>query len=191
MNNEVEVRKGLEPFQRLAESTGATILGIRHFNKGDGVKAIHKGAGSVAFSAIVRSLLAVLPNPKDRGGQLLSVTKCNLARPEDKASIGFRALPSERDPEHPCIEWGGVVNVSADDALAAEQERRGGGDSMTRRAVEFLREQLADGPRDAADLVKVAAERGITEDTLKKAKRAAGVESRKVGRVWRWSIKGE
>jgi hypothetical protein len=53
----------------------------------------------------------------------------------------------------------------------------------------FLKEQLCDGPRDAKAVEAEADDLGITEGTLKRAKRRLGVVSTKAGMDgWLWSL---
>jgi hypothetical protein len=63
---------------------------------------------------------------------------------------------------------------------------------VTAEAVEFLKETLAAGPRKARDVQAEADEAGIPWDTVKRAKKLAGVEVRKERGVpngrWVWEL---
>ena len=63
------------------------------------------------------------------------------------------------------------------------------------RAAEWLKEQLACGPRKAAELFEEARKRGIPEKTLKRAKQMIRVRVYQTARVtglneWTWSTGG-
>ena len=51
------VRRALAPLARLAENTGAAILGIGHLNKSSSTDVLTRVGGSVAFGAAARSVL--------------------------------------------------------------------------------------------------------------------------------------
>ena len=78
--------------------------------------------------------------------------------------------------------------IAADDVVSDAETR-----SALDEAVEWLRDVLADGPLDAKDVHRRARENGISERTLKRAKRPAGVvsESSRADTGisgWRWSL---
>jgi hypothetical protein len=83
------------------------------------------------------------------------------------------------DEAPPDCEW--------DDVLRA-MDRGHHGPSPLDRAVAFLRSELARGPMGAAEITQLASRHGIDTTTLNRAKREAGVESRRRGRGWVWKL---
>jgi hypothetical protein len=84
------------------------------------------------------------------------------------------------------VGWAGPVEVAADalgDAPPAPLRPRD-------RAVEWLRAELANGPRKATDVAAAAAAAGIPDRTLDRAKVELGVDSHRVqrrdGGEWWW-----
>src|SRR5690606_10708612 len=55
------------------------------------------------------------------------------------------------------------------------------------QAIEWLETALSDGPRPAAELVAAAAETGISEATLRRAKRELGIRATRAGKGWSWT----
>jgi hypothetical protein len=57
-------------------------------------------------------------------------------------------------------------------------------------AKTFLRMALASGPRPVATLQQEAANRGLSWITVKRAKKAVGIQSRKIDLMagWEWSL---
>ena len=75
------VRRALAPLARLAEDTGAAILGIGHLNKSPSTDVLTRIGGSVAFGAAARSVLLLGEDPKAPEGspeRLLVHAKSNL-----------------------------------------------------------------------------------------------------------------
>jgi len=179
-------RLALTPMARLAEWTGCTILMLRHVNKEWRSRAVHRGLGSVAISAAARAGLIVDPHPTDPGTFVVAVSKTNLgARPP---SLGYRVVSSPGG--QPVIEWTGPVEVTAD-ALGAKRVPEKGL-KMRDRAVDWLSRELANGPRKSVDIHAAAAEAGIPDRTLYRAKdylpaRSHKVHDRKADRSeWWW-----
>ena len=74
------------------------------------------------------------------------------------------------------IDWTGESSRTADDASRDEAGLR-----MRERAIDWLKHALANGPRKAAELHAAAAEAGIPERTLERAKSALRASSH---RTW-------
>ncbi|GAA11011.1 hypothetical protein GOALK_016_01340 [Gordonia alkanivorans NBRC 16433] len=155
-------RKALMTLADVAEQTGAAIVLVRHLNKGTGMSAKHRGGGSIAFTALARSVLlaAKLDPSEDRENtnatHALASTKGNLARAPKTMGYELRSSPS--DPDSPVVRWAGVLEESADQLVGADGTK---GDARTSapardEAGRLIREMLADGPRDAKEVRKHA-----------------------------------
>ncbi len=64
-------------------------------------------------------------------------------------------------------------------------------ETKIRAAMAFLRAHLITGPRPAAEMRDLARASGFTSTTLYKARRRAGVSSRRKGEQWIWSLAAE
>src|SRR5262249_23747254 len=103
-------------------------------------------------------------HPHDPAARVLAVPKTNLAM--QPPALGYRVVSSPAG--QPVIEWTGPVDVTAD-ALGAPKKAEKGV-KMADRGVDWLRRELSNGPRKAADIYAAAAEAGIPERTLRRAK---------------------
>jgi len=112
------------------------------------------------------------PHPADPTLGVLAVTKTNIAR--EVKSLGYRIVPGANDL--PVVEWTGPVDLTADAVGGKPPTKMPARD----RAGGWLREQLANGPRRASDLMTAAAEAGIPEKTLYRAKEILRVQSKKL-----------
>jgi len=188
-NNGV-VRTLLGPLAALAGERGVAIVAATHMNKSGVGPAIYRAMGSLAFVAAARAAWAVTKDKADPDRRLLLPTKNNLG--PDRGGLAYRVVPWERDPGVGRLEWEpGPVNVSADDALDA----LGGGGGRTERddAANWLRDLLAQGPRPARDVERDARDAGYSIATVRRAKAALGVVSRKpdFGGPWEWTMPAE
>jgi hypothetical protein len=173
------VRQALTPLSILAARTGCTILLIRHLAKRLLDQAIRRGQGSMAIVAAVRTALFVAPHPGIQvtgllgeptvppSERVLAVSKGNLSR--RPRALGYRIVGSPTGG--PVVEWTGPVDLTADD-LCREPPPPTGEEPlrMRDRAVDWLRRELANGPRPAGELFAAAAEAGIPDRTLQRAK---------------------
>jgi AAA domain len=157
------VRQALSPLATIAIRHNCAIKFVRHLTKRQPSRAIHRGQGSMGIVAAARTAWFVAPNPSDPDGRVLTVSKSNVGR--QPPALGFRVVESPSG--QPVIEWTGPVNQSADNLC---EKKRSTQVKPRDRAIDWLKRQLADGPKKCADLYAAAAEVGIPERTLDRAK---------------------
>jgi hypothetical protein len=193
-----QMRQGLEPIGQLAARTGCSFLGIVHFGKresGDTGKLI---LGSIAWSQVARSVLAVARD--DETGQLIvTATKANLAPgdvPSLAAQLASTTVHTEDGPTPVGrIEWLGETTRRAQELLASsvDPEER----SRIDEATEWLREYFSDpdrgGAAGAKEVLRAAAADGFNERLMQRARKRAGVRTGKGkgGWTWSWEPSGE
>jgi hypothetical protein len=152
--------------------------------------------GSGAFGNAARSVLLLDRDPDDPDGgegkrRVLAHIKCNVSplAPSLVYAVEPIALPAtESDPE---VETSRLELIGESPhngrsllAVASEEER-----SALDEAMDFLRTELIDGRRyPAGDIFREARKVGITDRTLKRARKSIGAETAKAGfgRGWEW-----
>ncbi len=176
------VRQTLDRLADLAGRSGCAVILVRHLTKTGGLRALHRGLGSLGAVRAVRTGLLLAEHPYDPGGvRVLARTK-----PASGPALEFRLAPGAGP--HPRLCWLGPSGLVAGDLYT----HRDPADPRPReQAVEWLRRELADGPRRAAEVLAAAAAAGISRRTMTRAKRDLGVESDQVGRgrrsEWIWT----
>jgi putative DNA primase/helicase len=134
--------------------------------------------GSIGIIGAARSEVLLGSNPKNTAELAMIHTKSNCA-PYGQ-SLGFKIEKGVLIPTGPTA-------LTADDLMAlnlsGSEER-----SALEEAVEFLIESLRYGKVPAKKIQREANEVGISERTLKRAKKEIKVECNKVGDQWFWSI---
>jgi len=168
-----EVRELLGALAKLAEERRVALIAIDHLNKAQG-KAMHRGIGSIAFTAAPRAVWQVVADPDDEGRSLFLPVKMNLARVD---GLAFRlkdgGLIWEPNP----------VKLRPDDI---SPEAAGG--SPRDEAKAWLRDVLKKGPRAAQEIENRAKDDGICLRTLKSAKKEMGVASERHNDKWSWVL---
>ena len=178
MHRANEIRPVFKRLSAVAERTGCAVVIVGHLNKSSG-KSQYRGLGSIDIFAAARSVLTlgrIKSNPNMRA---FAHGKSNLA-PEGQ-SIAF-----ELDPDVG-FRWIGAHPITLNEILsggdcAADKE------SVSARALELLKAELADKSIPATELFSMAEEQEISVRTLKTAKSILGVRSFKKGDKWYWTL---
>jgi hypothetical protein len=173
-NKDSDVRRCLHKLKLLAEKHGIALILVRHLNKMVSVSAaLYRGGGSIGIIGAARSALLVGRHPDKPQVHVLAANKCNLAaKPK---SLAYTMEPAGNVAR---IGWMGEVDLSADDILAHP-----GGKKKTKvqKCIDDIRGLLSDGPMDSDALHKKLREAGYGSTTIKVAKSAIGVVTRRKG----------
>lgn len=190
-NNEEEIRRMLRPLRGLAEELRLTVLVLAHLNKRDGGDSRHRVMGGAAWVNASRSVLFVgAPpgqDPRETGDRMVAVEKSNLgAYPP---AIAFTLASAEEDQRYARVTWGEEAPGVRSSDLVAPQETADGR-SAREDAMDFLLDELRDGPAPVSELKKAAKDEGHSWTTMKRAKATLGVLAEKSALAggWRWML---
>lgn len=177
-----DIRRALAPLAKLAEETGAAMVVVRHLNKSSGGNPLYRGGGSIGIIGAARSALLVATHPEDDSRRVLANLKSNLAPPAP--SLVFVLSGAANGAVR--IEYKGGTPLKADALLAAspDLEQR---PAALNEARGFLLDALRNGPREAKAIKDDAYAADISEITLKRAKAALKIRSKKgADGTWSW-----
>jgi hypothetical protein len=189
-----ELRLALEPLGQVADTTGCAVAGLAHFNKSSSTDVLNLVTGSRAFTAVLRSVIAVARDPDSEDGAcVLSQAKNNLGR-LDLPNLGYtidsvQVPTDEGDADVGRLRFTGEVERSVSDILGERGDREERSDRD--EAAEWLRSYLEaqDGEAKRADILVAAKLEGITERTLGRARIKAKVSAKREGfgqpAIWR------
>jgi RecA-family ATPase len=193
-----DVRGFLAPLTDLATEKQVAIIGVMHFNKkADVTNAMLRIADSLAYVAAARHVYVVVDDTEIEGRRLFVKAKNNLS-PDNKAltymtqdcKVG-RDEETHKDIYAPHVVWGSEhIQVTAAEAMQAEADG-GQSDYAQKEARKFLVERLSSGAVKYADLLEDAKLNGISERTLRRAKRKLGIQVRKEKKIdgnWLWEL---
>ena len=180
-----DIRHVLARLKSLAERTGAAVLLVRHLNKMPGGNPLYRGGGSIGIIGAARSGLIVAQDPDDPDGRrrVLASSKQNLAEPTP--SLAF-VVASSASNGAARVEWHGGSSLDAKELMRAplEEEEK----SALEEALEFLKDELSDGPMAAKQVKLNARAEGVSERTLNRAKARLKVRSTKETYGWTWTM---
>jgi hypothetical protein len=171
----------------VADRCDLAILVVRHLRKTGSRNPLYGGAGSIGIIGAARAGLFVGNDPggDDKHRHVLAQSKGNLS---DATSLCYRTV--KRDDGTVTVEWLGPSKHTAADLAAANVAADE--HSALREAQYVLYSILAVGPVQANEVIRLAKSAGVTERTLKRAKRDLGVRSFKEGSGpgsrWLWEL---
>ncbi len=172
LDRDNEIRSITDELKRLAEKYDCSIVGIRHIGKSKGFgDARNAGLNGVGWRASARSVLLIGKNPENEFQKALCQTKNNLA-PKFNKSLGFEIRDNQ-------FFWTGESELTAETMLSPIRSENGEEKSEKQDAIAFLREILRDGEKPVKDVQSESRQVGISEATLRRAKTALNVQSRK------------
>lgn len=175
MHRANEIRPVMKHMAELAEKYHCAVILIGHMNKCSAGKSAYRGLGSIDFQAAARSVLAVGRIKDEPEIRVICQVKNSLA-PEAK-SVAFRLS------ENNGFEWIGEYDITADDLLSGATKG-----AKKQAAMDFLENLLADGQRAQTEIMQLAEEKGISQKTLRNAKEALNVKSKRLNKQWYWSL---
>jgi len=189
-NNNGDVRKAIVPLNRMAQETGAAVLGVTHPNKG-ATDAANKVMGSKAWRSVPRSVLLYGRDPDDPSGatRVVAVSKANYAgKPARKVKIESVQVEGVDHPQ-PRATLGGESSYTDSDIILAnvgasrpaESAGRGG---QKAAAEKLLYRLLEDGGGEIEAKVAFAAgdAEGLSGRTMRRACVDIGATG---GRIWK------
>jgi len=161
-----DVRRVLAALKAMCGRTGCAVVLVRHLTKAVGGPAIQRGGGSIGIIGAARVGLLLAVDPQDDARRVLATVKNNLGPNDPKQSTSWIIAPGPR------LEYAGTANMSADDLLQAQDEKRAPGrpDQKRSSAQDWLRKTLADGPMPSAELRALAEADGFSWRTIERAR---------------------
>ena len=172
-HNNAEVRALLNPLQTMAAHLKVAILAVSHLTKAQGMDALLRLQGSVAFGAAARVVWGITKDKDNPQRRLMLPLKNNLGT--DNTGFAYELESYVLEESNPPIGTSRVmwekdkITINADEAFS--QGARDYSEHATiEEAKDFLREMLANGGIKTKDVMKEAKGAGISEATLRRAK---------------------
>lgn len=166
------------------------------------MSAKNRGGGSVAYGALVRSVIQAGPLTKktdDGATYALARAIGNLSKSPE--SIGYSLESAPDDEEVPIVMWRGHIDLTADQLVGADNAKVGDSRKnapMRNAAKQAIREMLRAGPVAVKTVIdKVKLNLGCSEGTIQKAAKELGVIRATVydakGEIdyWTWELTPE
>ena len=181
MNNANETRAEFNHLIAVAKNTGCAIVIIAHMNKMRDINPLYRTNGSIDIAGAARSILAITrtPNKEAPAERYMVQVKSNLA--PTGSAILFEVAEKG-------VDFISEMEMTAEEAFQSLAPKMGRPNEKEIKAKEFLLEMLKDGEMLSSDCEEKLEAAGFKKSTIKKAKKKAGVISRKQGFLWYWSL---
>jgi hypothetical protein len=178
--NDSEIRFCLDWLQHLARDIAAPILLIHHVRKPQATDwsagfDFDRLRGSSVLAQVAVSIIGVDQQDRRSEERRVSAGKATLAPLPEPLSFRVQGRVDQGEPV--TLHFG---PPESDAPTSRLDEARG-----------FLRRALADGPRPAEEVKAAAKEEGLSEETLRTARRMVGLSRRRLGarHQWEWSLR--
>lgn len=142
-NRDESVRRVLDPMNKIADDLGCVFIGLVHFGKRESADTGKLITGSIAWSQVARSVIAVAPD--EDGKVLIATTKHNLAPHSVTLEAHFESVGvpvEDRIEDIGKVVFDGASNRSISDLLAPEDVDV---DKMDRTDCEVWLEDFLEG----------------------------------------------
>lgn len=161
-NKAEQVRPVLQSLKKFCERLRITTIIVKHLNKSSMDNALHRVAGTSAYTEVPRCVWFLLRDREDGERRKFLCGKMNVAR-----------IPpgSEFTIENDCIIWSAnELAESANEAMGPTVHDDDMAKSKVEEAEDWLRLALADGSVKANTLFDESTKHGIKRRTLNRAK---------------------
>lgn len=182
-----QVRGVLGRLNEICQSTGCTMITVRHHTKAKTGDPMTRGLGSIGFTAYARSVVLVGEDPSDPNLSAIAHVKMNLAKKGRTLTFALSG-GNGREGIMPEFVWCGESDATAFDIADGPKRDVGRPAEQSKGAEEFLLKELAGGPRIIKQLNSLAERRGIASDrTLRRVASEMGVKHTKLDgeKAWR------
>jgi putative DNA primase/helicase len=192
LNDYGDVRASYEPLIQLAEDLHCAIVGITHLRKGSqGEKISERVNGSIAIVAGARMVWAVTGS-SDKNRYALTRAKSNVSDEGGGRVFSLhKTVIKESDEIYKpqCVEFGETLEGSADDVFDEFEEKRGY--MKLSEEKKYLNARLSRGAVTASVILSEAKMLGLSERSLRTAKKELRIISTKKGKDSTWALPSE
>ncbi|OBB21107.1 hypothetical protein A5761_03085 [Mycolicibacterium setense] len=179
-NGTRDVRTALEPLAAMADTTGAAVVALAHFNKATGLDALTRITGSGAFKDVARAVMVFAVDAE--GERVFSQPKNSVGRndlPSLKYEVTGAVVETAKGKAATArfaFTW--IADSTVDDSLGNEHGRGASARSGASPIEQFITEYIAlhtdpeenEGGVPAADVIAAGAEAGYSEKQIKDAR---------------------
>ncbi|OQA10845.1 MAG: DNA repair protein RadA [Firmicutes bacterium ADurb.Bin373] len=175
-HSNTEVRAILAPLATLAAGHRVAVVCVTHLNKGAGTNPLYRTMGSLAFTAAARTVWLITRDKDNDDGteshrRLMLCAKSNISTDDHGLSY---IVPEGH------FEWQHTVNMSAARFFREVSDPKRY-TPVKEQAKKWLLDLLQEGSVWADDIVHMARQEQINLNTLRAAKKEAGVVSERTG----------
>ena len=186
-NANAAVRSVLKPLQMLAEKLQIAFVLIQHTGKSKKANVQQNVLGSTGIVASCRSVWAVYNDPADDGKRLFVPVKNNCGY--NHTAVSYQITPPDGKVE--ILETDLQIkaeDIEAEIAAAKKAATKQQAGAMCAVMV-WLSAFLAGGGKPSTEVLEAGKAKNFSERTMKRAKDALNISSRKVGKGgWIWEF---
>jgi len=182
INSVTDMARFLASLEALARKFHCAVLVLRHLRKSKDGAAGEWGIGSVGIGGRARSELFAVEEPGTER-KLVVHGKTNWGVRGRSFAYRFKEESGVQQ-----VEWAGDSDITYDDLALLDASPRGRPPREIEAAEEFLKAQLAQGPKSSSSVLAAAEANAFSESTRKRAYRNLGIRHKRDGRETVWYL---
>jgi hypothetical protein len=179
MNRANETREWSSLLRRVALETGCAIVFVRHRRKGQpGDNKLYSGLGSIDITGFARVETSAIVGKE--GQRFITRSKGSVG--QTGKALKYDILPSE-DPgnDHGVLQWGHEFVEEASVKVTKVPK-------ALKQAMDWLKKELAQGPRLATDMIQAHKAANISDRTMRRAKIGLVDSYQASDNAWVWQL---
>ena len=183
LSSAIGMRRVMKKLGVWADAFNCAVVLVGHLNKKSSQKELYRGLGSVDIMALARSVIQIERSDEDERIRYLSHVKSNLS------VLGKRMV--FRIDAKGLLHWledyetDGEADIIPEETIDIDEVE--GLSGKTEIAAKTMIRLLSSGPKSSQSVIKEIENQGISDRTIKNAKRMVGIESYRKGGQWYWS----
>ena len=167
-----------------AAAFNCAVILVGHLNKKSSQKELYRGLGSVDIMALARSVIQIDRSDEDDRMRYLTHVKSSLSVPGQKMAF--------RIDGKGLLHWMSDFDNEPEPELLLDEQflinEIGGLGGKSETAAKQMIKLLYSGPKKATIVTEEIMKQGISDRTIKAAKRLLGIVSTRKGGQWYWSL---
>jgi predicted ATP-dependent serine protease len=180
LSNASSIRRILRRLGLWASQYDCAIVLVGHLNKRSSLKELYRGLGSIDVAAAARSVLQIDVDEDNNTNRVVRHVKSSLAPKGNEMYFHITDQGS--------IAWDSVCESTFPACGEMEDREPTIKTEKQWKAALIIKEMLEKEPIESADIIKRMNELKISKRTAMKVKQILGIESRKIGQKWYWSL---
>lgn len=179
MQSAMKMRSILKNLASIAERKHCAVILIGHMNKGNGMKTLYRGLGSIDIAAIARSVLVIARNENNPQLRYMYPVKSSLAPEGNAIAFSFK--------KDGAIEWMEGQPINAVGITQSNTVRVRKQDKVRMK----LQAMLEESDKPANEIYAVFAALDIGSRTVEKVKKELQIKTYRLGGRWYWTLPDE
>lgn len=178
LSNASRMRRVMKTLGTWAAAFNCAVILVGHLNKKSGQNELYRGLGSVDIMALARSVIQIERSEEDPSIRYVRQLKNSLSSPGPVLSFMI--------DKNGVLKW--ISSASEGNSFQINDPQENAITGKGEAASLIMFELLSEGPVPAVTVITEVVKAGISERTIKSAKKIMGIVSFRKNGQWYWKL---